>query len=88
MLRWRSSWSSRFPELRLHRHDLEVVLQALEVPGVAGVQPSVVHMGGRGDEQVHDAKAGLAAGLGHHRREHAVADRHRVVDGQRFKAVL
>ena len=71
---------------RSHLDDVHEALEPGEVPNVPGVQPRLVRMGGRCDEQVHDAASRLPADVDDRGGEAAVADGHRLIDWQRIEA--
>ena len=68
--------------------DADQIVEASEVPGVAGVEPGAVRVRGGSDEQVHDATPGLTSRFNDGGRDPAVADRHCFVDWQRVKVLL
>ena len=69
------------PETQLSdSNDLDQVLDPGQIPSIAGVEPSRVGMCCGCDEQIHDPRSGLPAGVSDGGRELAVAGGHIVVD--------
>ncbi len=68
--------------------DVDEVLDADEILGVACVEPGAVSVCCGGDEEIHHPRAWLSPSLGNGCGELAVAHRHVVVDRERVEGAL